>query len=47
MELGPDVPDKATKVDNGEIQPEMGPGPGDDKEIQPEIGLGPDAEAQG
>ena len=51
MELGPDVPDKATKVDSGEIQPEIGPGPGDgpgdDEEIQPEIGLGPDAEAQG
>ena len=41
MELGPDVPDKATKVGNKEIQPEMGPGPGDDKEIQPEMGPGP------
>ena len=25
MEPGPDVPDKATKVDNKEVQPEMGP----------------------
>jgi hypothetical protein len=47
MEPGPDVPDKATKVDNKEVQPEMGPTKVDNKEIQPEMGPGPGEETQG
>ena len=47
MELGPDVQEKATKVDNKEVQPEMGPTKFDNKEIQPEMGPGPNEETQG
>ena len=51
MEPGQDVPDKVTSVQNNEVLPEMGPGPGEvssieNKEVLPEMGPGPGEEAQ-